>query len=287
MIQSMTGFGKSSIDFSHKKINIQLKSLNSKRFDIYARIPAEYREKELVLHKMISDEVSRGKIDFRLSVEGSSGEGANKINTSVLQQYMKDLKAVLSEDASELALLKMAVTLPDAVTTAEEEIDEEEFEAVKTCLSQALEQLNQYRNDEGKSLEEDFRLRIKLLTELLEEVKRIDPKRMQNMRERLNNAVAELKVEVDESRFEQELIYYAEKFDITEEITRLKNHLNYFSQTLDLPESNGRKLGFITQEIGREINTIGSKSNDLEMQKLVVEMKDELEKIKEQILNVL
>lgn len=287
MIQSMTGFGKSSVDFSHKKITIQLKSLNSKRFDIYARIPAEYREKELVLHKMISDEVSRGKIDFRLSVEGASGEGANKINTPVLQQYMKDLKTVLAEDTSDLALLKMAVTLPDAVTTAETEIEEKEFEAIKTCLSQALVQLNQYRSDEGKSLEEDFRLRIKLLTELLEEVKRIDPERMIGMRKRLNDAVAELKVEIDESRFEQELVYYAEKYDITEEITRLKNHLLYFSETLDLPESNGRKLGFITQEMGREINTIGSKSNDLEMQKLVVQMKDELEKIKEQILNVL
>lgn len=287
MIQSMTGFGESSIDFSHKNITIQLKSLNSKRLDVYARIPSEYREKELVLRKMINDKLSRGKIDFRLSVESSSGASINKINESVLQQYMKDLKAVLSEDTSELALLKMAVSLPDAVTTAEDEIDEEEFEAVKTCLSKALDQLNQYRNDEGKALEKDFKLRIKLLTDLLEEVKRIDPERMQNMRERLNNAVAELKVEVDESRFEQELIYYSEKYDITEEITRLKNHLDYFSETIDLPESNGRKLGFITQEMGREINTIGSKSNDLEMQKFVVEMKDELEKIKEQILNVL
>lgn len=236
---------------------------------------------------MINDALSRGKIDFTLSVESSLRESSNKINKTAIEHYMKDLKAVISEDSSEIELLKMAVTLPGAVSTEEEEIDEKEFEAVKACLSEALDQLNQYRNDEGKALEEDFNLRIKLLTDLLEEVKRIDPERMVNMREKLNNSVAELKVEVDQNRFEQELVYYSEKFDITEEITRLKNHLGYFSETLNLPESNGRKLGFITQELGREINTIGSKSNHLEMQKLVVQMKDEMEKIKEQILNVL
>jgi len=288
MIQSMTGFGKSSLDFSNKKINIQLRSLNSKRLDIYTRMPSEYRQKELVLHKMIGDKLIRGKIDFSLHIENALEEGVNKLNKAVIQAYIKDLKSLVSDkDYSEIELLKMAVQLPDAVTAEEEEVDEKEFEAIKEALSEALDQLIKFREDEGQALEKDFRLRIKLLMELLEEVKKIDPSRIKNTRERIYQALEELKVEVDQNRFEQELVFYIERYDITEEITRLENHLEYFLKTLDIPESNGRKLGFITQEIGREINTIGSKSNDASMQKVVVQMKDELEKIKEQILNVL
>jgi len=287
MILSMTGFGKSSIDLSQKKINIQLRSLNSKRLDIYSRIPSAYREKELVFHKLISDSLTRGKVDFTLSVEYTLGGSGSKINRATVQQYMEELKAITSEETSETELLKMAVRLPDAVTPAAEEIDKKEIEAIKKCLSAALENLNEYRSDEGKALEEDFKIRINNLTGLLKQVEKVDPERIKLMRKRLETALEDLKVEVDENRFEQELVFYIEKYDITEEITRLRNHLNYFFETLNLPESNGRKLGFITQEMGREINTIGSKSNDAAMQKLVVQMKDQLEKIKEQILNVL
>lgn len=287
MILSMTGFGKSSIDLSQKKINIQLRSLNSKKLDVYARIPTEYREKELEFHKLLKNNLERGKVDFTLSVEQNLGGNSSKINAAVVQQYMKDLREISSEEISEAALLKMAVSLPDAVAPQNEEVEESEFELIKKCLLEAINQLNTYRKDEGKALEEDFKIRINNLTELLQEVEKIDPERIKLLRKRLDNALAELKVEVDQNRFEQELVYYIEKYDITEEITRLRNHLNYFSETLALPKSNGRKLGFITQEMGREINTIGSKSNDAEMQKLVVQMKDQLEKIKEQILNVL
>lgn len=287
MIASMTGFGKSSIDFSNKKISIQLKSLNSKRLDIYARIPSEYKALEIELHKMINEGLSRGKVDFTLAVETGVGNSSTQINRNVVQQYIADLKNMTTENIPESDLLKMAISLPEAVTSVQEEIDQKEFEAIKTCLKEAIQQLNQFRADEGKALEKDFRLRIANLHDLMEEVKQIDPERISALREKLTQSIEELKVEVDQNRFEQELIYYIEKYDITEEITRLTNHLEYFLTTLESEESNGRKLGFITQEMGREINTIGSKSNDAKMQKAVVQMKDELEKIKEQILNVL
>lgn len=287
MIASMTGFGKSSIDFSNKKISIQLKSLNSKRLDIYARIPSEYKALEIELHKMINEGLSRGKVDFTLAVETGVGNSSTQINRNVVQQYIADLKNMTTENIPESDLLKMAISLPEAVTSVQEEIDQKEFEAIKTCLKEAIQQLNQFRADEGKALEKDFRLRIANLHDLMEEVKQIDPERISALREKLTQSIEELKVEVDQNRFEQELIYYIEKYDITEEITRLTNHLEYFLATLESEESNGRKLGFITQEMGREINTIGSKSNDAKMQKAVVQMKDELEKIKEQILNVL
>lgn len=288
MIQSMTGFGKSTVDYMDKRISIQLKSLNSKKLDLYARIPAAYHEKELVFNKIITESLDRGKVDFTLNVESISGETSAKLNHAVIKNYMEDLRLVVDNKAvNEVDLLKIAITLPHTLKTEKEEIDEEEIKAIEKGLLEAIENLNRFRSDEGMVLEKDFRLRIKIIAESLDAVATIDPERMEKMRERLNQAISELKENVDENRFEQELIYYLEKFDITEEKTRLKSHLDYFLKTLDAPVSNGRKLGFICQEIGREINTIGSKSNYAPVQKLVVIMKDELEKIKEQILNVL
>lgn len=288
MIQSMTGFGKSTVDYMDKRISIQLKSLNSKKLDLYARIPAAYQEKELVFNKIITESLDRGKVDFTLNVESISGETSAKLNHAVIKNYMEDLRLVAGNNSvNDVDLLKIAITLPHTLKTEKEEIDEEEIKAIEKGLVEAIENLNRFRSDEGMVLEKDFRLRIKIIAESLDAVATIDPERMERMRERLNQAISELKENVDENRFEQELIYYLEKFDITEEKTRLKSHLDYFLKTLDAPVSNGRKLGFICQEIGREINTIGSKSNYAPMQKLVVIMKDELEKIKEQILNVL
>ena len=285
MIQSMTGFGKSVIQLPTKKINIEIKSLNSKSLDLNARMPSMYREKELVIRKQIANAVTRGKVDFSLYVE-MTGEGTStQINKTIVKQYIKQLKDVVDGDETEL--LKMAVRLPDALTTERAEIDEDEWKTIQTEIDSALKALIEYRIHEGESLEKDFIKRIKTIDGLLEEVIKMDPERIEGVRERLRKGVEELKEKVDENRFEQELVFYIEKFDITEEKVRLHNHLDYFIKTLNSDDSNGKKLGFISQEIGREINTIGSKSNYAPMQKLVVQMKDELEKIKEQLLNVL
>ena len=198
---------------------------------------------------------------------------------------MGQLRSIAPGD--DVKLLEMALRMPDALKTDKNDIDEEEFRAIKQALKQALEKITLFRTQEGKELEKDFNLRIQNIFALLEEIKKIDPERIKALRERLEKAVSDLKVEVDENRFEQELIYYLEKYDITEEKVRLANHLAYFQETMNSKESNGKKLGFISQEMGREINTIGSKANYAPMQQLVVQMKDELEKIKEQMLNVL
>ena len=285
MIQSMTGFGKSVIQLPTKKINIEIKSLNSKSLDLNARMPSMYREKELAIRKQIAKAVTRGKIDFSLYVE-MTGEGTStQINKTIVKQYIKQLKDVVDGDETEL--LKMAVRLPDALTTERDEIDEDEWKNIQTEIDSALKALVEYRLHEGEVLETDFKNRIKTIDGLLKDVIKMDPERIEGVRERLRKGVEELKEKVDENRFEQELVFYIEKFDITEEKVRLHNHLDYFIKTLNSDDSNGKKLGFISQEIGREINTIGSKSNYAPMQKLVVQMKDELEKIKEQLLNVL
>lgn len=285
MIQSMTGFGKHVIQLPKKKITVELKSLNSKSLDLNARMPSAYREKELELRKTIASSLVRGKIDFGLYVEYTGGETSAEVNEPAVKNYMKQLKLIA--DGDDLRLLDMALRMPDALKTEREDIDETEYESIQLALKEALKEINIFRSEEGSVLEQDFLSRIRTLQTLLEEVEQMDPDRQTDVRDRLNKAVADLKTDVDANRFEQELIYYLEKYDITEEKVRLANHLEYFTSTLASNDSNGKKLGFISQEIGREINTIGSKANYAPMQQLVVQMKDELEKIKEQMLNVL
>ena len=285
MIQSMTGYGKSVIQLPTKKISIEVKSLNSKNLDLNTRMPSLYREKELSIRKLIASKLVRGKVDFSLYMEITGEETSTQINKTVVKQYIKQLKEVVNGDETEL--LKMAIRLPDAVTTERDEIDEDEWSQISKEIDSSLEKIQEYRIDEGKSLEADFIARAQNISELLDQVIEMDPDRIDGVRERLTKGISEIKEKVDENRFEQELVYYIEKFDITEEKVRLKNHLDYFQKALKSDDSNGKKLGFISQEMGREINTIGSKSNYAPMQKLVVQMKDELEKIKEQLLNVL
>ena len=281
----MTGFGKSIVQLPTKKVTVELKSLNSKSLDLNARIPSQYREKELVMRNLIANELERGKVDFGLFIEITGEETSTVINEGVVKQYIRQLKNIVDGDTTEL--LKMAVRMPDALKTERDELDEKEYLTIENALKEAIEHLNHYRVEEGKALEADFVSRIHNIKKLLEAVKKMDPERLAQVRERLEKAVSDLKTEVDANRFEQELIYYLEKYDITEEKVRLENHLNYFETSLYSDDSNGKKLGFITQEIGREINTMGSKANYAAMQQLVVQMKDELEKIKEQLLNVL
>ena len=285
MIKSKTGYGKTVLQLPTKKVTIELKSLNSKNLDLNVRIPSYYREKELDIRKSLAIDLERGKIDFSIYIEGNGGEGSSKINEIVVKEYMSQLRAIVA--SNEVELLKMAVRLPDSLKTEREEVDEEEWSLIVEAIAETVEKINKYRSDEGAVLKEDFILRILNIEKLLEKVIKIDPDRIVLMKEKLRKAVAELETKIDENRFEQELIYYIEKLDITEEKVRLKNHLEYFKKELSTNNSNGKKLAFITQEIGREINTIGSKSNYADMQKLVVQMKDELEKIKEQSLNVL
>ncbi|MFD2551347.1 YicC/YloC family endoribonuclease [Bizionia sediminis] len=285
MIHSMTGYGKSVIQLPTKKITIEIKSLNSKNLDLNARMPSNYREKELSLRKLIGHKLERGKIDFSIFTEVTGEETTTQVNKPVVKQYIKQLKELV--DGNETELLKMAVRFPDALNTEREDIDDNEWQAILEGVNTALQHITTYRQDEGLALETDFKARIANINRILEAIIAMDPERIEGVRERLRKGVEELKEKVDENRFEQELVFYIEKFDITEEKVRLKNHLDYFVQALNSSDSNGKKLGFIGQEMGREINTIGSKSNYAPMQKLVVQMKDELEKIKEQLLNVL
>ena len=288
MIQSMTGYGKSVLQLPTKKVTIEIKTLNSKNLDLHVRVPSYYREKELTVRKKIASRLVRGKIDFSIYVELTADETTTSINKTVVNEYIQQLRNLLfAENSSEVELLKMAITMPDALKTEREELDDEEWSLIDKAIDEALEDTVQYRIDEAASLEDDFKLRISMIQQYLEEVNALDEERLQHVRVRLQKAIQDLAVEVDQNRFEQELIYYLEKLDINEEKVRLSNHLNYFLEALGSADSNGKKLGFIVQEIGREINTTGSKANFAPMQKMVIQMKNELEKIKEQILNVL
>ncbi|MFK8269714.1 YicC/YloC family endoribonuclease [Capnocytophaga stomatis] len=284
MIQSMTGFGKSVVSLADKHVSIEIKSLNSKSIDINTRIPLIYREKELEFRKILADELQRGKVDFSIFVENTSAQTSVKINENVVKSYIAQMKNIVDGDTTEL--LKMAVRMPDALQTSVENISSDEFEIVLEHILLAINDLKKFRAEEGIVLKEDFILRIQNIRDLLKDVEGLDSERLVLVRERLEKAVAEIR-NVDANRFEQELIFYLEKLDITEEKIRLKNHLDYFIETLNSKESNGRKLSFIAQEIGREVNTLGSKANFSPMQQVVVKMKDELEKIKEQVSNVL
>ena len=286
MILSMTGFGKASLQLSTKKITVEVKSLNSKGLDLNTRMPSVYRENELALRNLLAQKLERGKVDFSLYVEVTGEDTSSKINAPIVKAYMAQLKTILP-NADDTELMKMAIRMPDTMKTEREEIDENEWKQIQIVIDEAIENMLSFRKSEGASLEKEFTLRIENIRNYMNQALVLDPERVNNIKERLQTAIDELKVNVDTNRFEQELIYYLEKLDITEEKVRLTNHLDYFLQTLNGSEANGRKLGFITQEMGREINTMGSKSNHAEMQKLVVMMKDELEKIKEQVLNVL
>ncbi|WP_339890153.1 YicC/YloC family endoribonuclease [uncultured Flavobacterium sp.] len=286
MIQSMTGFGKAFMQLSNKKITVEIKSLNSKGLDLNVRTPSVYREMELQIRNTIAQRLERGKIDFSLYIEVTGEETSAKINVPIVKGYINQMKEVIP-NADETELMKMAVRMPDSLKTEREELDKTEWLQIEKVINEALDNISTFRSDEGLSLEKEFELRISNIENLMNEAVSYDAERVETVKTRLRTALEELKATIDENRFEQELIFYLEKYDITEERVRLGNHLKYFLETMKNEEALGRKLGFITQEIGREINTMGSKSNHTEMQKLVVQMKDELEKIKEQVLNVL
>ena len=288
MIQSMTGYGKSVLQLPTKKVTVEVKSLNSKNLDLHVRVPSCYREKELSVRKLLAHHLIRGKVDFLIFVEMTADEASTTVNKGVVTGYIQQLKTLVHTASSDdIELLRMAVKMPDALKIEREELDENEWDEIHKHIQLAIKEILQHRTDEAASLEEDFKKRITNIRLSLEEVKSLDPDRILHVKERLLKAINELKVTTDENRFEQELIYYLEKLDINEEKVRLANHLDYFLSQLNTPESNGKKLGFIVQEIGREINTIGSKANFAPMQKAVIQMKNELEKIKEQLLNVL
>ncbi len=282
----MTGFGKATLQLETKKITVEVKSLNSKGLDLNTRLPSTYREMELGVRNEIALKLERGKIDFSVFLESTSEQTSTKVNVPIVKAYIAQLRNVYA-NADETELMKMAVRMPDAMKVEREEINENDWDEIQKVIREALDNILNFRQAEGLSLEKEFQLRIANIRQYLTDAIALDPERIQTIKDKLQTAIAELKVNVDENRFEQELIYYLEKLDVTEERVRLTNHLDYFLETIKGNEANGRKLGFITQEMGREINTLGSKANHAGMQKLVVMMKDELEKIKEQVLNVL
>ena len=289
MIKSMTGFGKASQELSDKTINIEIRSLNSKSADISLRLSSGLRNYELELRNEISKQLERGKIDLSIFIESKKAEMPVEINIELAKAYHKQLKNLALELNEPIAnALQQVLKFPDVLKNERKETDENEWKLIKHCLNSALDELNNFRDIEGLSLKKDFEIRISKINTCLEEIKTLDLIRINAIKNRIRNNIEEVigKSNLDENRFEQELIYYIEKLDINEEKVRLKTHLDYFIDTCN-EKSAGRKLNFISQEIGREINTIGSKANDAQIQKLVVLMKDELEKIKEQANNVL
>ena len=289
MLQSMTGFGKATGTFNGRKVVVELRALNSKSLDLYIKLPAIYKEKELELRKLIGTELDRGKIEVIVSIE-NTGEASNfTINKGLAKKYYTEINALANElgtDSNELlvAILRM----PEILTSEDKQLTVEDWTFLKELTNEAIRQLKAFRLQEGESLQQDFLERIQTIEHLLSQVPQFEQARIDTVKERMRKALEELETAtVDENRFEQELIFYIEKLDVSEEKVRLKNHLDYFKETLGSKEAIGKKLGFITQEIGREINTLGSKAQHAELQKLVVDMKDNLEKIKEQVLNTL
>ena len=281
----MTGFGKAETQFQNKNYILELRSLNSKGLELNTRLPIQFREIEIHLKKIIGESLQRGKVDLSLNIEYIEQSSHKNINIGVVNQYIEQLREI--EDADRLDLLKIAMRLPDTLKTELNDNEEDEIKTIESLLEKALINLNKYRVDEGSSLKEDFKKRLIKLKALIDKVIQIDPERKEKIENKLRTSIEELQIEIDENRFEQELIYYIEKYDITEERVRLNSHIEYFTHTMENKRSNGKKLGFIAQEMGREINTIGSKASHAGLQKVVIQMKDELEKIKEQLLNVL
>ena len=281
----MTGYGKSLVQLESGNLTIEIKSLNSKNIDLNTRITNSVKSKELLIRKHLSDKLKRGKIEFLLYKDSTNNNKKSLLNSPLINTYIDQLRNIV--DGSAVELLKIAVKMPDAIISEEIEENDSDWPIIYKQIENAIESLIKYRNDEGLVLEKDFIMRIHKIEDLLSSINKIDPKRINHIRSKINLEIEKLNIDHDNNRFEQELIYYIEKIDITEEQVRLKNHLDYFLSSLKNSTSNGKKLAFIGQEIGREINTIGSKANNSEMQKLVIQMKDELEKIKEQLLNVL
>jgi len=289
MLKSMTGFGKAILEIDNKKITIEVKSLNSKQLDLSTRIPNIYKEKDLIVRNEIKKELNRGKVEMSIFIESVGSEKEVTINLPIIKEYHKQLSTVCNEcDIDQANILQTIMRLPDTLKVEYQELDENEWNIIFEGVKNALKEIKEFRAQEGEALEKDIFARIENIVNLSLEVPKYEQDRIEVVKNRLKDKLAELKEKtLDENRFEQELIYYLEKFDITEEKVRLSQHCNYFLETAKSEEIAGKKLGFIAQEIGREINTLGSKANDTNIQKLVIQMKDELEKIKEQILNVL
>lgn len=291
MIKSMTGFGKAEFEINNKKITIEIKSLNSKQIDINTRTPALYREKDIVIRKILSEKLVRGKVDFNIYVENLGEESNSKINEPILKGYFEHLKQISSDLnlPTDHSTLHAAMRLPDVVKTEYETLDEKEWETILKNIHKALDDIEKFRIQEGAALMTDVSGNILSIQNLLVQIEPFEQQRIETVKTRLTENLDGLKLNgnVDENRFEQELIFYLEKLDINEEKVRLANHCSYFTETLEEDFSTGKKLGFISQEIGREINTIGSKANEKNIQRIVVQMKDHLERVKEQLLNVL
>jgi uncharacterized protein (TIGR00255 family) len=291
MIKSMTGYGKAEIILPDKKVTVEIKSLNSKNNDTYVKLPNAYRNKELELRQIVNEKLQRGKIDVNVYYELNAGIAPAQINKDAVKSYFLQLKEMNKELGieSDESLLSIAMRLPDAVKQERNEFDETEWTKIREILIQAIEQVDEFRKQEGKALEKDILSNVDSISKGLIETGKYENARIGKIREKLNTQLQELKIkeDLDKNRFEQELIYYLEKMDVSEEKVRLASHCKYFHETIQNEENAGKKLGFILQEMGREINTLGSKASDSDMQKIVVNMKDDLEKIKEQILNIL
>ena len=285
MILSMTGFGKKEFQYKDKCINIEIRSLNSKNTDITIRTPNYYRPIDPEIRKKLVNKMQRGKIDLNIHIEYTGDSAPTSINNKIVKAYMKQLEEIGSSTESER--ISMAMRLPDAFSSEKEELNEEEKKILLSNLDMAINDIKGFQKNEGLEMGKDIELRLNLIDSHLKNVVELEITRTEKMREKLLTSIQSLKIEIDANRFEQEMIFYLEKFDITEEKVRLINHIKYFREVKNEDPPNGKKLGFIVQEMGREINTIGSKANDAHLQKIVVQMKDELEKIKEQLLNIL
>ena len=288
MLKSMTGFGKSTGSYQSKKVSVEIRSLNSKSVDLNTRVPAQYKELDSVFRKHIANTLGRGKIDLFINIDSIGEESAVSINRALAKKYYDDLKS-LNEELGENTddYLSLILRMPDVYNTNKEELTDDEKQWLTELVKDAVEKLDGFRRKEGEDLEREFKERIDEIRRLLSEIPNYEEERLEVIRERMKKGLEEIQSGTyDDNRFEQEMIFYIEKLDVSEEKMRLSNHLDYFLETMKLPQS-GKKLGFIGQEIGREINTLGSKSNHAEMQKLVIGMKDNLEKIKEQVLNTL
>ena len=291
MIQSMTGYGKATAETANRKVIVEIKSLNSKAMDISAKIIPAYRDKELDIRSRITAALERGKVDFALYIDNSAASGAQAINAAVFNNYLKQIETIVRSTEYKVPddIISTILRMPEVISTnQQDEVSEEEWQAVSKAVDNAIAALVEYRKAEGVALEKKFREKIKNIADLLASVEPYEKERVTKIKERMRTSMLDaVGKNYDENRFEQEMIFYIEKLDISEEKQRLTNHLDYFIKTLEEGHGQGKKLGFIAQEMGREINTLGSKSNQAEMQNIVVRMKDELEQIKEQVLNVM